>query len=261
MSARLPVVFVGHGSPTNAIEENAYVAAWRALGQSLPRPRAILCISAHWETRGGAAVGATAAPETIHDFYGFPPEMYRLRYPAPGAPALAERVAALLGGNAVALDPTRGLDHGAWSVLLRMYPAADVPVAQLSLNRDLSPAEHYALGALLRPLRDEGVLLLGSGNLVHHLGVVRWNGAPYDWAETFDQQAAALMVAGDHAPLLDYATLGRPALLSINSAEHYLPLLYVLGASEPGEAVQFACAEIVHSSISMRMVIIGKGAS
>jgi 4,5-DOPA dioxygenase extradiol len=253
----MPALFVGHGSPMNAIEENAYAAHWRALGERLPRPKAILCISAHWQTEG-LAVTARARPRTIHDFHGFPPELYQVQYAAPGAPELAARAQQL--APELALDTAWGLDHGAWSVLRRLYPAANVPVAQLSLDVHRTPQQHYDLAKLLLPLRRKGVLILGSGNLVHNLRLANPAAAPYDWALTFERQAIERMGAGDHAALLNYHTLGRPAQLAINSAEHYYPLLYVLALQLPGEPLTISSEGIIWGSISMACVWVGQQA-
>lgn len=254
-SGRMPVLFVGHGSPMNAIEDNEFNRAWAEMGRALPRPQAILCISAHWQTRG-AHVTAMAAPQTIHDFYGFPDELYRQKYPAPGSPELARLVQETVSVP-VGLDQAWGLDHGAWSVLLRMFPGADIPVVQLSLDATQPPAQHYALGRALRPLRDRGVMILGSGNIVHNLRLMCWEDRAYDWATEFDVTAAQLILAGDHAALADYGKLGRAAALSIPTDEHYLPLLYALGAGEDGEPIHFFADRVTYCSISMRSLRIG----
>jgi 4,5-DOPA dioxygenase extradiol len=256
MSERLPVLFLGHGSPMNAIEDNPWRRAWAEAGQRLPRPRAILCVSAHWETRG-PAVSASAAPPTIHDFGGFPQALFDVQYPAPGDPALARRVAELLAPEQVRQDPARGLDHGAWGVLAPMYPEADIPIVQLSLDRTKSNPWHYEAGRRLAPLRDEGVLIVGSGDIVHNLRAVdfRRGGTP-DWAVRFNDTARSLIVAGDHQPLIDYEKLGPEAEMSINSAEHYLPLLYVLGAADTGEHPDFFNDD-VFAAISMTSVVFG----
>ena len=210
----MPALFVGHGSPMNAIEDNAWRRAWAAAARAIPRPKAVLCVSAHWET-AGVAVSASGRPETIHDFYGFPDELFAVEYPAPGDPALCETVAALVKSAPVALDPDRGLDHGAWSVLCAMYPDADVPVVQLSLATRRPAAFHYALGRELAPLRDQGILVLGSGNIVHNLGVIdfRRRGG-YDWAVRFDRAVRERILARDHAALVDYETLDAAAALA-----------------------------------------------
>jgi 4,5-DOPA dioxygenase extradiol len=244
----------------NTLEANRFTAAWRAFGASLPRPRAILAVSAHWYGPG-TAVTAMAAPRTIHDFGGFPRELYEYQYPAPGDPALAERVRTLLGDAGVAADQASwGLDHGTWSVLRHVFPDADVPVVQLSIDETQPPAFHYRLGRLLRPLRDEGVLLVGSGDIVHNLHTYAWGRhptEPFDWALRFEAKARELMLQGDHAALADYESLGRDAMLSIPTPEHYLPLLYVLGASGEGEAPAFPVEGMDGGSISMLCVQFG----
>jgi 4,5-DOPA dioxygenase extradiol len=255
----MPALFVGHGSPMNAIEESAFAAAWRETAARMPRPRAILCISAHWETEG-AFVTAMPHPKTIHDFYGFPDALYRVQYPAPGSPELAGRVRELVSTTAVRLDEgySWGLDHGAWSVLRRMYPEADIPVVQLSLDRTQHPRFHYDLAAELFPLRREGVLVVGSGNLVHNLRLLDWDAErPYPWAAEFDRLATDLILAGEHDRLVAYPALGEAARLSIPTNEHYLPLLYALAQQQPGEAVAFFAEQVVYGSISMRSLRIG----
>ena len=250
---RMPALFLGHGSPMNAIEDNEFHRGWRALGQRLPRPRAVLCVSAHWETRGVYA-GATASPGTIHDFHGFPQALFDAQYRAPGDPALARRAAELAGAQQ---DPDRGLDHGAWGVLIAMYPDADVPVVQLSLDTSKPGAFHYALAQKLAPLRDEGILVIGSGNIVHNLGVWRpGDGRPYDWALRFDTEVRKRIDAGDHQSLADYPALGMDARMSIPTPEHYLPLLYVLALQEKGEAPAYMHNKVM-TSISMTSVLIG----
>jgi 4,5-DOPA dioxygenase extradiol len=252
----MPVLFVGHGSPMNALEDNAFTAAWRAVAGAIPRPRAILCVSAHWQT-DGPHVTAMEHPRTIHDFYGFPPELFRVQYPAPGAPWLAERVVALGTAHGIATDSGWGLDHGTWSVLARMYPGADVPVVQLALDARRSPAEHVALARSLRPLRDEGVLLIGSGNIVHNLRLVRWEDTAYDWALEFDAKVAQRIEQQDDAALIDYRSLGPGAALAVPTDEHYLPLLYALAQRDPGEAVSFFAEGVTLGSISMRSLRVG----
>jgi 4,5-DOPA dioxygenase extradiol len=248
----MPVLFVGHGNPMNAIEETPFALSWREEAGRFPLPKAILCVSAHWET-DGARVTAMERPRTIHDFYGFPEELYRVQYPAPGSPELAARVRELAGATEVATDESWGLDHGTWSVLRRMYPAADIPVVQLSLDRRRSPREHLALARTLQPLREEGVLVLGSGNLVHNLPLMHWgDDTPYPWAEEFDRLATELILAGKLEKLADYTELGEAARLSIPTNEHYLPLLYALALLQPGEQVEFFAEGIVLGSVSMR---------
>ena len=250
---RMPALFLGHGSPMNAIEDNEFHRGWRALGQRLPRPRAVLCVSAHWETRGVYA-GAADSPETIHDFHGFPQALFDVQYRAPGDAALARRAAELVGAQQ---DAERGLDHGAWGVLIAMYPDADVPVVQLSLDTSRPGAFHYALAKKLAPLRDEGILVVGSGNIVHNLGVWRPGEArPCDWALRFDAEVRKRIDAGDHQSLADYPSLGRDARMSIPTPEHYLPLLYVLALQEKGETPAYMHDKVM-TSISMTSVLIG----
>ena len=258
MSGRLPAVFLGHGNPMNALYENAWTRAWTTLGASLtPRPRAVLAISAHWYVPG-TAVTAMAAPRTIHDFGGFPRELFEMRYPAAGDPALAVRVQELLAPLPVEANQSWGLDHGTWSVLCHVFPEADVPVVQLSIDETQPPAFHYELGTRLRALRDEGVLIVGSGDVVHNLEAYAWGGRPaqpYEWALRFESAVRERLVTGDHATLIDYAALGRDALLSVPTPEHYLPLLYVMGASFPGELVTFPAEGIDGGSVSMLAVL------
>jgi 4,5-DOPA dioxygenase extradiol len=255
-SSRMPILFFGHGNPMNAIQSNAYTQAWSAMGEALPRPRAVVAVSAHWYL-SGTAVTAMGAPRTIHDFGGFPEELYRVRYPAPGDPRLAKRVQALLAPTPVSLDESWGLDHGTWSVLGHVFPNADVPVIQLCIDETEPPAFHYELGRRLAPLREEGVLVLGSGNLVHNLHAYGWGRRsmePYDWAVRFEKQARDLMRAGEHGPLVAYESLGRDALLSVPTPEHYLPLLYVLGMRGSGEVVDFPVEGFDGGSVSMLSV-------
>lgn len=257
---RMPVLFLGHGSPMNAIEDNAWRQGWAAVAKAVPRPRAVLMVSAHWETEGVFLTHAEA-PETIHDFYGFPKALFDVRYNAPGAPWLAERARDLIAGSdlpvsRIRLDAGRGLDHGAWSVLLPMYPDADVPVVQLSLDRTLTPQQHLELARTLLPLRDEGILVIGSGDIVHNLRVDFRQPGVLPWALSFNETAKALIVGGDDAALANYEQLGPEALASINSAEHYLPLLYVLGLRHPEDQVSFFNDD-VFAAISMTSVVLG----
>lgn len=256
MSDRMPIMFVGHGSPMNAIKDNEFSRAWIEAGKILPRPKAILCISAHWETEG-TQVTAMDEPRTIYDFYGFPPELYAKAYPAPGSPELTQRVRDLVGADVVAPNLTWGLDHGTWSVLARMFPMADVPVVQMSLDITKKAQEHYDLGRQLKPLRDEGVLVIGSGNIVHNLRLVVFNDTAYEWAVEFDRKVKQWILDDDHAPIIQYDKQGREAALAINSAEHYKPLLYVLGAKDPGEPIAFFADKVWGGSLSMRSVKIG----
>lgn len=252
-----PVLFLGHGSPMNAIEDNAWSLAWRALGERLPRPRAILCVSAHWETPGPWLTGSEA-PDTIHDFGGFPQALFDVRYPAPGDPALAQRVVALLGEDVGArIDPDRGLDHGAWGVLRPMYPGADIPIVQLGIDTRRPGAWHAGLARRLAPLRDEGVLVVASGDIVHNLRLFRWHDpAPLPWALRFRDRVNALIRAGDLAALADWPALGEDARLSIPTPEHYIPLLYALALARDGDALHFFNDDVI-GSLSMTSLLIG----
>ncbi len=252
-----PVLFLGHGSPMNAIEDNAWSRAWRALGERLPQPRAILCVSAHWETPGPWLTGSEA-PDTIHDFGGFPQALFDVRYPAPGDPALAQRVVALLGEDVGArIDPDRGLDHGAWGVLRPMYPGADIPIVQLGIDTRRPGAWHAGLARRLAPLRDEGVLVVASGDIVHNLRLFRWHDpAPLPWALRFRDRVNALIRAGDLAALADWPALGEDARLSIPTPEHYIPLLYALALARDGDALHFFNDDVI-GSLSMTSLLIG----
>lgn len=255
----MPVVFFGHGNPLNALDDNAYTRAWRAIGQSIPQPRAILAVSAHWYVPG-THVTAMDAPRTIHDFGGFPPELYRVQYPAPGSSALAERVRRLLAPTPAGLDFAWGLDHGTWSVLVHAFPNADIPVVQLSLDERLDAQAHYRLAQRLVPLRDEGVLVMGSGNLVHNLHTFAWGRhsvATFDWAVRFEAYAREAMLLGNDEPLVDYESLGEDALLCAPTPEHYLPLLYVLAMRAPNDPIAFPVEGVDGGSISMLSVKIG----
>jgi 4,5-DOPA dioxygenase extradiol len=255
----MPAIFLGHGNPMNAIRENAYTRAWARIGASIPRPKAVLSVSAHWFVPS-TRVTAMPRPRTIHDFGGFPRELSAVRYAAPGAPELAARVQSLLAPLPVAKDELWGLDHGTWCVLCHVYPGADVPVVQLSLDETRPHSFHYDLGRRIAALRDEGVLLVGSGNIVHNLHAYAWGDhpvAPFDWAVRFERRARDLMTAGEHAGLIDYESFGRDAILSAPTPEHYLPLLYVLGAQRPGDAVTFPVEGVDGGSISMLSVQVG----
>jgi len=255
----MPALFVGHGSPMNTLERNRHTQAWMAVGQTLPRPKAILAVSAHWYIRG-TAVTAMAKPQTIHDFGGFPPALHAYQYPAPGDPALAARVVDLLAPLTVGLDHEWGLDHGTWSVLAHVYPNADIPVVQLAIDRTQPAAYHYELGRRLAPLRDEGVLIFGSGNIVHNLHAYAWGrhpAQPFDWAVRFETAVRDLVLQRDYQPLVDYTSFGPDAELSVPTPEHYLPLLYVLGASAKDDAVSFPADGMDGGSISMLSVQFG----
>jgi 4,5-DOPA dioxygenase extradiol len=249
---RMPAVFFGHGSPMNTLERNRHTEAWQAAGRQLPRPKAILAVSAHWYIRG-VAVTAMANPQTIHDFGGFPPALHAYQYPAPGDPALAARVRDLLAPVALGLDHEWGLDHGTWSVLAHVYPNADIPVVQLAIDRTQPAAFHYELGRRLAPLRDEGVLIVGSGNVVHNLGVIQWGdrAAPYPWALLFNRTFRENLERGTHEPLIDYAGQGEAARMSIPTPDHYLPALYVLGAQRDDDTLSILTDGIELGSISM----------
>jgi 4,5-DOPA dioxygenase extradiol len=259
MSTRMPAVFFGHGNPLNALARNDWTEGWAALGREVPRPRAVLCVSAHWYVPA-TMVTAAPAPRTIHDFGGFPRELYEVNYPAPGDRGLAERVRDLLAPVPVGLDDRWGLDHGAWSVLCHVFPDADVPVVQLSVD-ETQPAEfHYELAKRLAPLRDEGVLVAGSGNLVHNLHAYAWGRQqvePLDWGVRFEATARELIQAGNHEPLVNYETLGRDARLSVPTPDHYLPLLYVLALRGEGEPAAFPVEGFDGGSVSMLSVRIG----
>jgi len=251
----MPVLFVGHGSPMNAIEDNIFSRTWMELGKTLPKPEAILSISAHWETRG-VFVTAMKHPRTIHDFGGFPQELFNVQYPAPGNPELAGETKSTLHKTAVGLDQGWGLDHGTWSILNRMYPAADIPVIQLSLDYSQPASFHYDLGRELAPLRRKGVLIMGSGNLVHNLRMVAWDrlnepGFGYDWALEANEKMKKLILSGDHNSLINYRSQGKAFDLSIPTPEHFLPLLYALGLKEEKEQIEFFNDKPVAGSLTM----------
>lgn len=254
LSETMPLLFVGHGNPMNAIEDNTYSRSWREMATKLPKPKAILCVSAHWET-SGTFVTAMKSPRTIHDFGGFPQALFDAQYPAPGSPEVAQETAKEVKKTTVGLDEKWGLDHGTWSVLLPMYPKADIPVLQLSLDYTQPPEYHYELAKELTKLRERGVLILGSGNIVHNLRMMKWNGGSYDWAEEFDAVAKEHIASGDHKPLIEYEKLGNAAKLSIPTNEHYLPMLYILalaGKSTP----TFFNETLDLGSVSMRSFVV-----
>lgn len=254
----MPTIFFGHGSPMNTLEENRYTQAWQYIGQTLPRPKAILFISAHWYV-GYTAVTAMETPRTIHDFRGFPKALAEFQYPAPGSPSLAAKIADLLHPLNVHLDETWGLDHGAWSVLAHVYPNADVPVVQLSIDRTQQPQFHYQLGKRLAPLRDAGILILGSGNIVHNLRAMLPSGSPpYPWATRFHQAVKDKLLHRQHASLTDYEALDSEALLSVPTPEHYLPLLYIAALQQDNENISFPIDDLDMGSMSMLTVAIGE---
>ncbi len=259
MAKRMPAIFFGHGNPMNALAHNAWTEGWAAIGKDIPRPQAVLVVSAHWYLPA-TLVTAMPTPRTIHDFGGFPRKLFEVSYPAPGNPALADRVQALLAPLSVNLDKRWGLDHGTWSVLVHVFPEADVPVIQLSID-ETQPAEfHYELAKGLTGLRDEGVLIAGSGNLVHNLHAYSWGRRqikPFDWAVRFETRARELLLAAYHEPLIAYDTLGRDAALAIPTPDHYLPLLYVLAQQREGDKVSFPVEGFDGGSVSMLTVQIG----
>lgn len=250
----MPALFVGHGSPMNAIDDNEFSRTWAELGRILPKPRAILCVSAHWET-DGTCVTAVQQPETIHDFMGFPEALNSYQYPAPGAPALARKIMDTVRYTRVRHDRSWGLDHGAWSVLCHLFPQADVPVVQLSLDATAPPQFHYELGRELTELRRMGIMLMGSGNMVHNLRNVVWEDRGFDWAVECDQAMAKLIETGDHQALIDYEGIPHYRQ-AIPTEEHYLPMLYILGAMGDQETVRFFNDRITLGSMSMRGFVI-----
>jgi 4,5-DOPA dioxygenase extradiol len=259
MTQPLPTIFFGHGNPMNALLDNDYTRAWAALGNEIPRPRAVLSISAHWYIPA-TLVTAMPAPRTIHDFGGFPRELYQIKYPAPGDPELASLVQSLLAPIPVGLDERWGFDHGTWSVLCHVFPGADVPVLQLSIDETQPAIFHYETGKRLAQLRDEGVLIIGSGNLVHNLHTYSWGRhavEPFDWAVRFEERARELLLAGEDGPLINYETLGRDAMLAVPTPDHYLPLLYVIALRREGDDVSFPVEGFDGGSISMLTVRIG----
>jgi 4,5-DOPA dioxygenase extradiol len=258
---KMPVLFVGHGSPMNAIEENEFVKGWRELGKSMPKPKAILCISAHWETRGSFFT-AMEKPQTIHDFGGFPKALFDVQYPAPGSPELARESKSLIKKTEVSLDEKWGLDHGCWSVVSRIYPEADVPIVQMSLDYNQTPQYHYDLAKELSSLRKKGVLILGSGNIVHNLGLVAWDKLDaseygYDWAIEANEKMKEYILSDDHQKLINYKSHGQAYNLAIPTPEHYLPMLYVLALKEENEKLNLFNDKIVAGSLSMTSFKIG----
>ena len=251
-SKRMPALFIGHGNPMNAITDNPYRDVWLALGKNLPKPKAILCISAHWQTRG-TKVCAVEHPKTIHDFGGFPAELFAQQYPAPGAPEYAKLVCDLLP-NKIKSTLDWGLDHGAWSILQSLFPNADIPVFQLSLDVDLNFSEHFKLAKKLASLREMGVMIIGSGNIVHNLGRLNLQGKTPDWAITFDEYVKIALESKNETALLDIARAGNSASLSMPTDEHYLPLLYVAAVAHADDKLQFLTDSFDLGSLSMRSV-------
>jgi 4,5-DOPA dioxygenase extradiol len=258
---QMPVLFIGHGSPMNGIEDNEFSRRWSSMAAEIPVPSAVLVVSAHWLTRG-TRVTAMDFPKTIHDFGGFPPELSAVQYPAPGDPALARETSALLSTTAVALDHDWGLDHGAWTVVRHMYPGANIPVLQLSIDISQGNQYHYDLARELRSLRSKGVLIIGSGNMVHNLRLVAWDklgedAYGYDWALQMNETFRSLIEKGSDDRLIRYEQLGREALLAVPTPDHYWPLLYTLGVRSDKEAVQFFNNKAVGGSLTMTSVKFG----
>jgi len=258
-ASRMPVVFIGHGNPMNALRDTPFTRKLRQMGQGLPRPKAILCISAHWMTEGVWVTGMEQ-PRTIHDFGGFPRALFAMNYPASGDPVLAQFIRDMITTPEIHIDTgTWGLDHGSWSILHHMYPAADIPVVQLSLDRAQPPEFHFKLGQALRKLRDEGVLVIGSGNIVHNLRQISFDdhAAPFDWAVAFDAWVKERIESRDFPALIHHATQSEAGQLSIPTPDHWYPLLYILGAAEAADTLRFDYEGIENASISMRCLTFG----
>jgi 4,5-DOPA dioxygenase extradiol len=254
----MPVLFAGHGNPMNAIEKNEFSNTWETMGKQLPKPAAILCVSAHWETRG-TFVTAMQKPKTIHDFGGFPQELFDVEYPAPGNPELANSIKTGIKKTEIKLDEEWGLDHGCWSVIRKMYPDANVPVLQLSLDYTKPAQWHYELAKELAPLRNKGILIVGSGNMVHNLGMVNWrdlNGPGYNWAIEINETFKKLIAENRHKDLINYQSLGKAATLAIPSPDHWLPLLYALALKDEKEGTDFFNDKTLMGSLSMTSVKI-----
>lgn len=259
-TVKMPVLFLGHGSPMNAIEENEFVTGFRNIAKSIPKPNAILCISAHWETKG-TFVTAMQNPSTIHDFGGFPKELFEVQYPAPGSPELAKETKSLITKTEVGLDDKWGLDHGAWSVIKHLYPNADIPVIQLSLDYSQTPQYHYELAQQINSLRKKGVLIIGSGNMVHNLRMVEWKRLNetfgYDWAMEANDKMKQHILSGNHQQLINFRSQGKAFDLAIPTPEHYLPLLYTLALQEKNEDVKLFNDKAVAGSLTMTSLKIG----
>jgi 4,5-DOPA dioxygenase extradiol len=258
----MPVLFIGHGSPMNGIEDNEFSRRWKKMAAEIPVPSAVIVVSAHWYTRG-TKVTAVDFPETIHDFGGFPRELFEVQYKAPGNPVLARETKSLIHSADVELDHEWGLDHGTWTIVRHMYPEANIPVIQLSIDFTKSPQYHYELAAELYALRKKGVLIIGSGNMVHNLRMVAWDHLTtdsygFDWALTMNEKFKNLIQEGDFKPLVNYSSLGKEAMLAIPTPEHYLPLLYVLGLKGNGDEVSFFNDKAVAGSLTMTSVKIEK---
>lgn len=258
---KMPVLFIGHGSPMNGIEDNAFSKIWVKLGTEIPKPKAVLVVSAHWLTNG-THITAMEAPKTIHDFGGFPQALFDVQYPAPGSPELALETSKLITSTSVGLDHDWGLDHGTWTVVRHMYPNADIPVLQLSIDYSKPPQYHYDLAKELAALRKKGVLIIGSGNMVHNLRMVAWDKLDepeygYDWAQEINQVFKEKIVAGDVQSLIQYERLGSAAQLAIPTPDHYYPLLYTLGLQDKTDAIDFFNDKAVGGSLTMTSVKIG----
>jgi 4,5-DOPA dioxygenase extradiol len=260
-NSRMPVLFVGHGSPMYALEENEFTQSWKELGKSMPKPKAIICISAHWETNG-SMVTVLPNPTTIHDFGGFPRALYEMQYPALGNPILAHDIQKSTHGASIGLDEKWGFDHGCWCVLKHMYPDADIPVIQLSLDYNKSPQYHYELAQELALYRNNGVLIIGSGNLVHNLRMVAWDkmNSPeygFDWALQANDIFKRLIIEDNHKELIHYTGLGREVMMAVPSPDHFLPLLYTLALKDKNDSVSFFNDKAVLGSLTMTSVKIG----
>ncbi len=259
-TAKMPVLFLGHGSPMNAIEENEFVAGFRNIAKNIPKPNAILCVSAHWETKG-TFVTAMQQPKTIHDFGGFPKELFAIQYPAPGSPDLAKQTKALITKTEVGLDDKWGLDHGAWSVIKHLYPNADIPVIQMSIDYSQGPQYHYELAQQIKALRERGVLIVGSGNIVHNLGKVDWRRLNdtygFDWALEANDKMKKFIRDGNHKELINFRAQGKAFDLAIPTPEHYLPLLYTLAVQDKNESVQLFNDKALAGALTMTSVKIG----
>jgi len=253
---RMPALFIGHGSPMNAIEDNAYNKSWRELGKNLPKPQAILSVSAHWITQGTTKVTAMEKPRTIHDFGGFPDELYQQQYPATGSPTMAHKTIELVKSPAIHADTEWGLDHGTWSVLLPMFPDADIPVYQLSIDYSKSLQFHYDLGLELKKLREKGVMIMGSGNIVHNLSALSFSGKTHDWALEFDSKMKSLIDNGNHQGIIDFQSLGTIARMAHPTYDHFIPLLYILALTDNNENINYFNESFDLGSISMRSLVI-----
>ena len=257
----MPVLFIGHGSPMNGIEDTEFSRRWTQMAKEIPEPKAVLVVSAHWFTKG-TKITAMDFPETIHDFGGFPKELFEVRYPAPGNPVLAKETAELIHSAQVELNHDWGLDHGTWTVVRHMYPNANIPVLQLSIDFTRDPQYHYDLAREIHALRKKGVLIIGSGNMVHNLRMVAWDklndpGYAYDWTSKMNNTFKSLILAGDNTPLIHYTSLGKEAMLAIPTPEHYLPLIYTLGVKSDKDEISFFNDKAVGGSLTMTSVKFG----